>query len=274
MIELTPYEDEQNQAIKAWEKQEPSVLAKAGGVIAQPVAWFVNKIIPKKVLEGALSACNAAGGALADKGDILRDGGVTVIGELKTKDLALSDKLANGVHNWAIGLATAEGAGAGYFGLGGMLVDIPTLITLAYRTMHKIGLCYGYECTSYEDKMFLNFIISSASANSVEEKALCVVGLQQLNVLIAKTTWRKMAEKAAANKMSKEAVVMFIRAFAKSLGINLTKRKALQAIPVVGGVVGAAMNASFIQDVAWAARRNFQKRWLMENEKIPLESVG
>jgi hypothetical protein len=48
----------------------------------------------------------------------------------------------------------------------------------------------------------------------------------------------------------------------------MVKRKAAQAIPVVGAGVGAAMNLAFINDVAWAARREFPKRWLYDNKKI------
>ena len=242
-------------------------------MVFKPFSWILNRIIPDKVLEGALTLGNNMGGLFADKGDILRDGKVERIEELRSKSLEVSDKLADSVHNWAIGIAGAEGAGAGAAGIYGMAIDIPTLITLAYRTMHKIGLCYGFECSSSEDKMFLNYIMSAANANTVKEKTLSLVALQQLYVMIAKTTWRKMAEKAAAEKFSKEAFVVFIKTYAKSLGKNLTKRKFMQAIPLVGGVVGATMNASFINDIAWAARRNFQKRWLLINGKINVPEI-
>ncbi len=268
MNELTPYEKDQLRAIVKWERQEPSVLAKIGGTVFKPITWMLSKIIPDKVLEGVLTICNTTGEFLADKGDILRDGNVGSIRDLQFKDLELSDRMANTVHNWAIGIATAEGAAGGSLGASGMIADIPALITLAYRTMHKIALCYGFECSSPEEKMFLNHIMASANANTVQEKAVSVLTLQQINVMIAKTTWRKMAEKAASDKFSKEAFVLFIRSFTKSLGSNLTKRKALQAIPIVGGVVGASMNAAFINDIAWAARRSFQKRWLLLNDKI------
>lgn len=268
MNNLTPYENDQLRGIVTWEKEEPSVISKVGGQVFKPFTWVLSKIIPDKVMEGVLATCNTTGAFLADKGDILRDGKVDSINELRFKDLEMSDRLANNVHNWAIGFATAEGAAGGALGVPGMIADIPALITLAYRTMHKIALCYGFECTSPEEKMFLNHIIAAANANTVQEKALSVVALQQIYVMIAKTTWRKMAEKAATDKFSKEAFVMAIKTLTKSLGPNLTKRKALQAIPIVGGAVGASMNAAFINDVAWAARRNFQKRWLLINEKI------
>ena len=58
------------------------------------------------------------------------------------------------------------------------------------------------------------------------------------------------------------------RNLAKQLGINITKRKAAQAIPIIGAGVGAAMNLAFINDVSWAARRAFQEKWLIDNNKI------
>ena len=73
---------------------------------------------------------------------------------------------------------------------------------------------------------------------------------------------------AAKSKTSLPALIVAIKALAKQLGINLTKRKVAQVIPIVGGGVGAAMNVAFINDVAWAARRMYQERWLMVNRRI------
>lgn len=36
--------------------------------------------------------------------------------------------------------------------------------------------------------------------------------------------------------------------------------------------MGAALNASFINDIAWAARRSYQRRWLEENKVIEPEA--
>lgn len=59
-----------------------------------------------------------------------------------------------------------------------------------------------------------------------------------------------------------------IKKLAKQLGINLTKRKAMQLIPVVGAGIGAAVNASYMRDVIWSARRTYQKRWIADNGYI------
>ena len=45
----------------------------------------------------------------------------------------------------------------------------------------------------------------------------------------------------------------------------------MQVIPIVGAGVGAAMNGSFIRDIGYAARRQFQERWLVDNGKLIIE---
>jgi hypothetical protein len=74
--------------------------------------------------------------------------------------------------------------------------------------------------------------------------------------------------KAARERLSKEAAIIGIRNLAKQLGINLTKRKALAAIPVIGATIGGTVNGWYLKEVGWAARRAFQERWLIDNNKI------
>ena len=265
---MNSYEAKQVKEIEKWKNEEPSVVSKATGWVLKPVSKMVEMIIPQSVIRGALTSSDWLAEKLTDKKDIIRDGGVKSINELASKSLELSDKLANNVHNWANGIALAEGAATGATGLPGMIVDIPALIIMTLRVIRKIGLCYGYDCDTEKEKQFIFSIMSAAGANSTNEKIIALGNIQAAKVLISKTAWRKMAEKAANNKFSKEAIVLAIKNLAKQLGVNLTKRKALQAIPIIGGAVGATMNIAFINDAAWAARRAFQELWLQDNGKI------
>jgi len=184
------------------------------------------------------------------------------------RGLAVSDGLAETVHNWAIGIAAAEGTGTGIVGLLAMPIDIPFHITHALRTIHKIGVCYGFEADGENDDQFVFGILSSASASSVEEKVAALAPLRSIQVTLAKTTWKKMAEKAVQNPICNETVLLTLKTLAKQLGVTLTKKKALAAIPVIGGPVGGTVNARYIRQVGWSARRAFQERWLMANKKV------
>jgi hypothetical protein len=183
----------------------------------------------------------------------------------------LSDQLANEIHNWAIGIASAEGVSSGMWGIYGLALDIPFIITFALRTIHKIGLCYGYRNKDEKGKCFVLALLSVAGANTVSEKTEAVKLLRAIDVMIAKQTMKAVVEKAVQQQVGKEAVLLSMKNLGRQLGINITERKVLQAIPAIGAAVGGSVNAWFINDVAWAARRAFQERWLIENDRIAVD---
>lgn len=267
-IKLTKYETAQLKKIKSWKNEEPGVIDKAFGVVIEPVAWLVKQVVPDAAVRGALDLSNAMAEWLTDISDVLRDGKVEKIEDLRSKDLELSDTIANVIHNWAIGFAVLEGAGAGVFGILGAPVDVPAIITLALRTIHKIGVCYGFECNSEMDKKFALSVMAASSANTMDEKMAALATLKTTEVLISKVAWKKMTAIAAEKQLSKEGAVIAIKNLAKQLGINITKRRALASIPVIGAAIGGSVNGWYIKEVGWAARRAFQERWLYENGKI------
>ena len=268
MINITQYEKEQIDAIERWKQEEPGVMSQAFGFVIEPLAWLVNKVVPKRAVRGALNFSNVMAQWLTDSNDVMRDGAVSSIGELRSKSLQLSDKLADEVHNWAIGLAVIEGAGTGMFGLPGVAADIPALITLALRTIHKIGICYGYECSTDLDKKLVLAILAASSANTLGERASALAALRSVELTLAKVTWKKLAEKAAENQLSKEAALLTIKNLETQLGVNITKRKALVSIPFIGAAVGGSVNGWYVKEIGGSARRAFQERWLLENGKI------
>lgn len=268
LIMLNDYETRQIEEIKRWKNEEPGVVGKMMGKIVSPFNWALERMIPTSTIEAALSITNVMAKLLADQKDMLRNLGLDNIFELRTRDLQLSDKLANDVHNWAIGIAATEGGITGAMGLPGMVADIPSIITLALRTIYKIGACYGYDLNTEADRQFVYGIMSVGGANTLEEKVAALVLLNQIEGSIAEETFKKMAGAAASKKASSEAVSSSVRALAKQLGINLTQRKGLQTIPAIGAAIGGSVNAWYIKEVGWAARRAFQERWLIDNRKV------
>lgn len=143
-MSISSYEKQQLYEIEKWEQREPSVVAQTMNKVTKPIGELVNFVMPKNAILGALITFNDLANFFTDTGDILREGNVAKIEELRYKDLYLSDQIAKNVSLWAKGIAGAEGGGAGVAGILGMAVDIPTIITLSLRTIQKIGLCYGY----------------------------------------------------------------------------------------------------------------------------------
>lgn len=272
-MKQSDYLMQQYALIKAWENEEPGVVSKTFGKLLSPVGKLISVVVPEKVIESAINAANAAAQYLTDTADVLRNGNVESIEELRTKDLKLCDQMADSVHNWAVGIATAEGVAGGFVGLPGLVADIPFITTLALRTIHKIGVCYGYVADANneeEEKAFVLGVLATANASTLGEKASFILGLKQISLLIQRNAWKKLAEMGTANFLAKS--IVSVRQAAKLIGVNLTKRKASQSIPFIGGAVGAALNASFINDIAWAARRSYQRRWLEDNKVIEPEA--
>ena len=272
-MKQSDYLMQQYTLIKAWENEEPGVVSKTFGKLLSPVGKLISVVVPEKVIESAINAANAAAQYLTDTDDVLRDGKVESIEELRTKDLKLCDQMADSVHNWAVGIATAEGVAGGFVGLPGLVADIPFITTLALRTIHKIGVCYGYVAdvsNAEEEKAFVLGVLAAANASTLGEKASFILGLKQISLLIQRNAWKKLAEMGSASILAKS--IVSVRQAAKLIGVNLTKRKASQSIPFIGGAVGAALNASFINDIAWAARRSYQRRWLEDNKVIEPEA--
>ena len=264
---MNQYEQREYESILSWKKEEPSVVTKAIGFVFKPASWLIEKVVPQKAIEGCLIAFDKIAEFLTDTADIVRDGSVSNVEELQTKSLKMSDGLADNVHNWALATAGVEGAVSGSTGLPGIMVDIPALITISLRTVHKIGVCYGFEVKTEADRQRVFWILAAASANTMAEKSSALCSLQKISVYVAKNTWKKIIEDAGKGKWIAKLVVA-IKQLATQLGINLTKRKVAQIIPVVGSGVGAAVNVAFINDVVWAARRTYQELWLERNNKI------
>ncbi|MGO9566072.1 MAG: EcsC family protein [Desulfomonilaceae bacterium] len=265
---LSHYEVSQAIDIYKWKNAEPGVISMATGYVLAPLNWAIQKIIPEKAIMGALDLANRGAKQMTDSRDLLQETNVSTFQELYELPIERSDVLANNVQNWAIALGTAEGAATGFFGVFGIPADIPAIITLALRTIHKLGLCYGYEMESEEDFQFTYAILSSASANSLEEKIAALATLRSFQMVLIRQTWKKMAQTAAQRTMGKEGALITLRTLARQLGINITKRRALAAIPAIGALVGGGVNAWYMKDIGWAARRAFQERKLLDQGKI------
>jgi hypothetical protein len=258
------YEQEQLKAIQAWRNTPPSIVGQALGYAFKPLAWVIGKVAPPSAIEGALRGADWLARQTVSEERVFRKAGVSCCDDLKRLKLEELDALANSFHRWAVGYAVFEGGAAGAVGLPGIALDIPAVVAMALRTVRGIGACLGYTSDTDAEREFVLGIISAAGANSMAEKTAALLFLRQLEVTLLRQTFKAMGAKAAEQTLGKEAAIVALRNLARQLGVNLTKRKMLQAVPVVGAAVGAAVNGTFIDDIAWAARRAYQERWFRD----------
>jgi EcsC protein family len=266
--EDSDYEREQRKAIEAWKASSPPLVERALGFVFKPVGWVLQTIVPPAAIEGALRSADWIARQSIFQDWILAKARIDNIDDLKHQRLRQLDALADSFHRWQVGYAVAEGAAAGAVGLPGLAIDIPSLVTLTLRTVRGIGVCYGFNADTEAEREFVLAVVAAAGANSIAEKNAALLLLRQLEVTLLRQTFKAMAAKAAEQTLSKEAAIIALRDLARQLGLNLTKRKMLQALPFLGASIGAAVNWKFMDDVAWAARRSYQERWLQDRDNV------
>ena len=265
--QLTEYEAKQLSAVRAWKIEEPSVISKSLGTVFAPVSWLARKVIPEKAIRGAIHAAMKTADKLADSGDIKKAAQVDDIGELSNKELAFLDGLSGNVRNWAVGIATTGGVASGLGGAVTLAADIPATVTLALRTVYKIGLCYGYQAKTDDDSLFVLAVLAIPSANSIGDKMIALNTLHAVGAASGNPSAklpRDAMESPPDEPITKKDTDIGIDHLSKTIGLNLTKRKMLQLIPAVGAVVGGSVNGWYLKDVGTSARRAYQERWLKD----------
>lgn len=264
-MKVDDYVRGQVEDIVAWEAEEPWLVTKVINWVTTPLAWGINKVIPKAAVEGAVISADWVASLTTREKWVLEEAGVTDFAAVRELPLVKLDAMADSVHNWAITAATAEGGVAGAAGLPGMLVDVPAVVSQAFRLIRQVGLCYGYETKSDDDFNFCLEVLSLAGAASMKEKTASLAALKSMETTLKKVTWKAMEKVAEKNPATKEAFLLALKKVAEQLGFQLTKKKALQAVPIIGAAVGGASNLAFIRSVGWAARRAYQRRLLEEH---------
>jgi hypothetical protein len=267
---MNTYEVEQIKAIARWKREKPGVASQVFDYVTAPMTWLVAKVIPIALVQRAVEGADFVAQSFTDSEDILRDGEVSSIDELRTKSLRLSDQLADEVHNWAIAVSGAGGTVLGATGFGGVALDIAALFTLSLRTTHKIGLCYGYP--QVNEQLVWGVLSVSSAANRNERKSSIEL-MGDIETMVIEDVWEDITKDAVLTRVARGGTFFTTRQAGKRWGRNLAKRKSLQLVPVVGAVLSGATNISVLTDVGWAARRVFQERWLIDNGRIPVEAA-
>jgi len=275
MASIQSYLDVAKDEIARWESQKPGMIASVANFILKPAEAAAAKLVPEKMqtavaaaVEGFLRGAGHAANRTFDADQILSTRGAS-LGDTRSlaRKLKVSDELAASYWRRNVIYATGEGAATGAAGFPGLVADIPLLMALAMRQIQEIGTCYGYHPASPFESDYALQVLQAGSAVQPSVKLEFLVLLKQTEQTLIKVTWKKMNAELAAKAFGREAGLAALRQFAKSLGIQLTKRKALQMIPVVGALVGASFNGVFLNDVGRCAYMSYRRRYIAENEK-------
>lgn len=121
---------------------------------------------------------------------------------------------------------------------------------------NKIALEYQLDITDEDVQIEILKAISVGSATTTNEKLKLLTTFKVTGNIISKNTWKAMSK---AETHTHQGIIFAIRQLLKSLGINITKRKATQLIPVLGAISGGIINGSWAQDALLAVKQHARK---------------
>lgn len=259
------YELAQWQAIARWREAPPDWGTQAMRGPSRVAAFAAQKLVPPAALRAVLRGVDHAAGWSALHRDVLKAAGVAELADLRKARLEDCDRLAQRVERRAMVLAGSGGALFGVGGALGIVADIPTLLALALRTIHRTAYCYGEDWREPSRKGLSIGVFALASANTAEEKTQAWQALTEADDLF-EAAWRDGVERVAERHLAKSAAQFSIKTLADRIGLNLARRSAFGVglLPVIGAAIGAAVNAGYVHDVARVARHAMQYRWLSE----------
>ncbi len=236
----------------------PNVIQRGTGFITKPIEFllkpFINKATP--LFEGVFKGSNNFIASALKK----RTGNIIDIQELKEEDFETwikeQDVKAKNYVTAGIGALSAEGGATGLGGFALLAIDIPASFGLILGFANQIALTYQLDITEENVQIEILKAISAGSETTLEGKTSAIATLKVASNIINKQTWKSMGQ---ATKGSLPNIIFAIRAFLKKLGVNVTKRKAAQLIPVLGAVSGAVINGSWSSDALEAVRQYSRK---------------
>ena len=255
--------------IQEWESAGPGFLTPVTDLVFLPAANVARVLIPAGVQRAvgkatykALLGLNSATQLLSDKESIYRevDAAYCKCGD----EFKAADSAARHYRKWSIAYAAGEGSATGAVGLLGLAADIPALLAIALRLIRKIGTCYGYDMSTESETEHALHVLRVGSAPTLKAKMDLLVALKGIQNTLVRLSLGAIGESLARNEIGRLSVLAGIRQFAERIGVQLTTRKALGLVPVVGALIGGSFNALFMNDVGRAAYMAYRRRRIAE----------
>ena len=210
-----------------------------------------NEIVQDSVWrEGVYAGYRAAGHAVTAPADIHR------------LDLEHVDVALRGLDTKYRGVAAAEGAATGYAGAAGIVPDVVALVAINLRAAGEYATYCGFDLREPAERYFALQVLNAVSQPTDAAKQAALVPVIRVSHAIARQQTLQTIEQVTLTQA--------IRNAARALGIQLTRRKLAQVVPVAGAVVGSGFNAYYTSKVCDAAYFLYRERLLFSKYGVGL----
>jgi hypothetical protein len=263
------------RAVEALEK--PGLAARLSAVAGAPLD-MIGRALPAPVTEAVSQATESAMRAslkvalatlpagreipMAAPGDPLLAGPV----ETDSATVRTVTRLAKYLPSSAFGhkaMAAVSGALGGAFGLATLAVELPVSTTLMLRSIAQIAREEGEDLGDPENALACVQVFALGGREAAGS-ALTESGYFAVRAALAKTMVE--AARYAGNRAlldeAAPALIRFSTQIAARFGLVVSQKVAAQAVPILGAVGGAAVNAAFMDHFQSTARAHFTVRRL------------
>jgi hypothetical protein len=261
------HEAKQIARAKTWHARRPGFVARSAEYLTTPIVWLLHKAIPANAVETTLHGNLWLARKWARERVTLRALGAADFAELKQAELLHSDRVVRRIHRRAVLMAGGIGFTAGFFGFLGLPLGMAGALNLAMRTIHRIGLCYGYPVTSEAEQLFIYYTLSLAGNRHPAEKEASLLAMRELQALIASLP--KLVTHVSLNPAIRDkAFTIAHHDFSRDITKQLVQVRLLTSIPGIGGIIGIIVDTNYMRSVGWAARHAYQLRWLRDRGRL------
>jgi EcsC protein family len=183
---------------------------------------------------------------------------------LDDKPLAKSWEI---LHKLAV---AATGAGGSAFGLAGIPIELPLSTMIMLRSIADIARSEGERLGAPEAKLACLEVFALGGRNRSDDATESAYFM--VRSALAKSVSdaaKHMAEKGLIEQGA-PAIVRLVKQLASRFGVNVSEKLAAQAVPAIGAIGGAVINALFIDHFQDVARGHFIMRRLERTYTIEL----
>jgi hypothetical protein len=159
-------------------------------------------------------------------------------------------------------LGMGAGAVGGFFGLPGLLVELPVTTGIMLRSIADIAAAEGEDLSAPDSRLACVEVFALGGPRIADDAAETgYYGLRLALSLQLSAVSRQVLERGVLDR-AVPVVADLVRVLATRFGVAVTDKLAFQMVPVVGAAGGAALNAIFIQHFQDTARGHFTVRRL------------
>jgi hypothetical protein len=225
--------------------EHPSLAARLTNVVGTPIEIGL-KLLPKGWYDRLHNTLETAIEKALD----------TAISSLRQEDQLPASPRFHGL----LGITT--GAVGGFFGLPGLLLELPITTTIMMRAIADIARSEGEDLGEIESRLACMEVFALGGRSEADDAADTGYYGLRLALALPVTTAARHVATHGLSLDGAPALVGLIVTVASRFGASLSHKAAALAVPVIGAAGGAAINAVFMQHFEDMARHHFAIRRL------------